>query len=106
MVPMPLTALEIAVAIASIAAPLVAAFVGLGQIAVVWYGIRAMVAANNASAEGAAAAARRAAARHAEAGRRADARHEENMAALKALIERTAPPKDRPRFRRQPARVL
>ncbi len=109
-----------AVDIATIAQPVVAAVVGAGQIAVVWYGIRAMIAANDERAAGAAeagrhagklaaesqrsadqrhkAAQRRADQRHAEAMQRhADAmrlddqRHAEAMTALTALIERTAP---------------
>ncbi len=102
-----------AVDIATIAQPVVAAIVGAGQIAVIWYGIRAMIAANDDRAAGAAEAGRRADQRHAEAGRRADQRHAEAqrsanqrhaeairlgdqrhaeaMTALTALIERTAP---------------
>ena len=102
-----------AVDIATIAQPIVAAIVGAGQIAVIWYGIRAMIAANDDRAAGAAEAGRRADQRHAEAGRRADQRHAEAqrsanqrhaeairlgdqrhaeaMTALTALIERTAP---------------
>ena len=106
--------------IATIAQPLVAALVGAGQIAIVWYGIRAMIGANQDRADGAAEAAlradqrhaevalradqrhaeaaRQADQRHAEDARRADQRHAEAMAeiaahrdALATLIERTAP---------------
>ena len=94
-----------AVEIATIAQPLVAALVGAGQIAVIWYGIRAMIGANQDRADGAAEAARRADQRQSEDARRADQRHAETMAALamqaaaletqtaalETLIERTAP---------------
>ena len=74
-----------AVEIAAIAQPLVAALVGAGQIAVVWYAIRAMIGANQDRADGAA-----------EAARQADQRHAETMTALQALIERTAPRQEEP----------
>ena len=83
-----------AVEIATIAQPLVAA----AQVAVVWYGIRAMIGANQDRVDGAAEAARRADQRQSEDARRADQRHAEAMAALanqaaalETLIERTAP---------------
>ena len=66
-----------AVEIATIAQPLVAALVGAGQIAVIWYGIRAMIGANQDRADGSAEAALRADQRHAEAARQADQRHAE-----------------------------
>ena len=76
-----------AVEIATIAQPLVAA----AQVAVVWYGIRAMIGANQDRADGAAEAAHLADQRQAEAARQADQRHAETMTALRVLIERTAP---------------
>ena len=76
-----------AVEIATIAQPIVAAIVGFGQIAIVWYGIRAMILADPTRVEGSA-----------EAARHADQRHAETMAALdlqrqalETLIARTAP---------------
>ncbi len=65
--------------------------IGLGQIGIVWVGIRAM---NRASAERArdrTQAARVADQRHAETLQTADQRHAEAMTALRALIARTAP---------------
>ena len=59
------------VAIAQIAAAIA---IGLGQIAVVWYGIRTMQRAGEQRA------------------RDQDQRHDEAMTALRALIARTAPP--------------
>ncbi len=47
--------------------------IGAGQIAIVWYGIRAMQRQGQ------------------QRSREQDQRHEESMTALKALIERTAP---------------
>ncbi len=83
------------VAVAQVAATLV---IGIGQIAVVWYGIRAMQRMG-------ATRAREQDQRHEEAMTRADQRHEETMtalneliragqaqtAALETVIERTAP---------------
>ena len=80
--------------------------IGVGQIGIIWYGIRAM---NRSSAERARDRARREAwekqradqedRRHTEAMQAQDKRHEEAMRslamqrlALEALIERTAPP--------------
>ena len=86
------------VEIATIAQPIVAALAAIGQIAVVAWGIRAMIAANRDRAAAAAKAvqradernekaARRADERHEEAARRADERHKEAMAAHKTQAE-------------------
>lgn len=72
--------------------PAVAALVGAGQCALIWYGIRAMVRANElrADAERVRAAQEDARAAREEArAAREDARHAEAMRALEALIERT-----------------
>ncbi|MYH16270.1 MAG: hypothetical protein F4149_13980 [Gammaproteobacteria bacterium] len=67
------------------AAALVAQVViGAGQIAVVWHGIRSMIASGQARAC-------EHDQRHEEAMRKYDQRHEETMTALRALITRTAP---------------
>ena len=58
------------VAVAQVAATLM---IGIGQIAVVWYGIRVMQRAG------------------AQRAREQDQRHAESMRALETLIERTAP---------------
>ena len=58
------------VAVAQVAAALM---IGIGQIAVVWYGIRVMQRAG------------------AQRAREQDQRHAESMRALETLIERTAP---------------
>ena len=75
--------LETAVAVATIASPIVAALVGAAQVAVVAWGIRVMTRAQDARAD------------------REDARHRESMEALRALIHgmetviaRTAPKGD------------
>ena len=56
--------------------------IGLGQIAVVWYGIRCMVQANEARGRDHAATVK-------QQEQSSQLRHEEAMTALKALIERT-----------------
>ena len=61
--------------------------IGAGQIAIVWYGIRAMTRASAARAADRASAERAADSRE----RAADQRHTEAMRALEALIARTAP---------------
>ena len=95
------------VAVAQVVATVV---IGCGQIAVVWFGIRAMQTAGDRRARGQdqrhAEAMRRQDQHHAEAMRRQDQHHAEAMVALAAqgraleaqtraletLIERTAPP--------------
>ncbi len=82
------------IAIAQIAATFV---IGLGQIGIVWVGIRAM---NRASAARDRATAARDAQAAADARQRdADSlrRHTETMTALRELIARTAPPPTEPR---------
>ena len=79
--------------------------IGLGQIGIVWYGIRSMNRASAERAQDRAQAARVADQRDADARRRdADARrrdadsrrrHDEAMTALRELIARTAPAAER-----------
>ena len=59
--------------------------IGLAQIAVVWFGIRIMQRSGTQRA-------REHDQRHEEAMKRQEAQHAEAMVALRALIERTAPP--------------
>ena len=86
--------LETAVAVATIASPIVAAMVGAAQVAVVAWGIWVMTRAQDAREDA------RAAREDARAARE-DARHRESMEALRALIHgmetviaRTAPKGD------------
>ena len=82
------------IAIAQIAATFV---IGLGQIGIVWYGIRAMNRASAERAQDRAQAARVADQRDADTRQRdADSRrrHDEAMTALRELIVRTAPATD------------
>lgn len=94
-----------ATALAAMSLVAVGLFIGAGQIAVIWIGIRAMdrsSAARKADRDAAQEEARKRfeadERRHEEAMRALERqvadtahRHEESMAALKALIERTAP---------------
>ncbi|MXW49877.1 MAG: hypothetical protein F4X81_00225 [Gammaproteobacteria bacterium] len=78
------------------AAALVAQVViGAGQIAVVWHGIRSMIASGQARAcehdQRHEEAMRKYDQRHEETMRMNDQRHEETMTALRALITRTVP---------------
>lgn len=57
--------------------------IGLGQIGIVWYGIRAMNRASDVRAQD-----------HDQYVQTQDQRHAEAMRALEALIERTAPAAD------------
>ena len=70
------------VEVATVAQPIVAAIVGFGQIAVVAWGIRAMIAANAERAAAAAKAAEEARQRYEESREEARRRHEEAMAGI------------------------
>ena len=99
-----------AVEVATVASPIVAALVGIGQVAIVAWGIRAMMRVQDSRGAREDARAEREDARHAEVMReldsraaREDARHRESMEALRALIHgmetviaRTAPKGDAP----------
>ena len=106
-----------AVEVATVASPIAAALVGIGQVAVVAWGIRAMIRVQDSRGAREDARAEREDARHAEVMReldsraaredaraeREDARHRESMEALRALIHgmetviaRTAPKGDTP----------
>ena len=63
--------------LANIVMPLVTLLVGVGQIAVVWWGITQLVKSNEDRAAGAKEASRQADQRHKEASRQADQRHKE-----------------------------
>jgi len=78
-----MTTFELASLVTSVA-------IGLGQIGIVWYGIRAMNRASDERARDRLQAAQAADQRHAEAMRRLGTQHQ----ALETLIARTAPAAD------------